>query len=514
MFRIFNNVSDFINKLRPRTKLIGTLLVGMAIILFFRSGENMPIATPTASTPLVKVEEAGRLAGVKSSELLATVFPLEQVDLTADTSGRVVRVNTKLGAKVAAGAVIVELENAAERAQVLQAEGAYEAALAAATTDSISLREAENNIVTVTKQARTTYSDSYTTVSTITRTIIDDFYANAESGFIGLRIDGKGMTTSLNSSRISLRTLLSAWQQDTERVAGAIEIQLETGIETTKSTIALIDSLIIAITNRDSGLSEEVSQEYVRDLNGGRTGLLAVITNLTSASAAIANAVEIRNRAEVAGSTRDGNVSAADAGVKQALGILRSAEANLAKTIIRTPIAGVVNTVAIRTGDYVSPGQRLAVIANNGGLELVSYLGESDRSRINIGMIVRLRNSSTTATVRDVSPAVDRATGKFEARLVVDQGSALTPGDVVQLIIDVIPTSETGILRLPLTAIKFNAGETTVFIVEDGKLRSLPVTIGEISNDTVEILSGIEPTTRIVTDVRGKSNGSSVTIVD
>jgi len=67
-------------------------------------------------------------------------------------------------------------------------------------------------------------------------------------------------------------------------------------------------------------------------------------------------------------------------------------------------------------------------------------------------------------------------------------------------------------IMLPLTAVRFTATDGSVFVVEDGRLVARPVSLGAVRGSAVEIKSGIDASTSVVADARGKVAGDTVEV--
>jgi multidrug efflux pump subunit AcrA (membrane-fusion protein) len=148
-------------------------------------------------------------------------------------------------------------------------------------------------------------------------------------------------------------------------------------------------------------------------------------------------------------------------------------------------------------------------VANNNGLEITAFIGESDRPFFTVGDSVLL-GEVATGTITNISPAVDATTGKIEIRISADT-STLKNGDTVR-VVKTIETTTTSDITIPLTAVKFERSDGYIFTVTDNTLVRVPVKVGDISGDSVIILEGITQDTEIVVDARGKTEGLSVTV--
>jgi hypothetical protein len=72
--------------------------------------------------------------------------------------------------------------------------------------------------------------------------------------------------------------------------------------------------------------------------------------------------------------------------------------------------------------------------------------------------------------------------------------------------------TSTGMVLLPLSSVKLTAGARVIFTVEEGRLVAIPVEIGEVRGERLEVIVGLSPETRIVRDARGLAEGQAVTV--
>ncbi len=512
--RILERLYGWYGKLTVRA--VGAILLLLILTVFIRGGEETPSTTEEPLLPQVVVATPASLLSDGVTSLIGTVAPKTQAKLVAETSGRVVAVNASLGETVAAGTIIAQLENASERAAVLQAQGVYEAAEAAARQSVLSVSSAASALRGEENTAVTTHATAYTTVSNIVRSTLDPFYGNPDGRIIGLKVDGRGYQSSLLEARRALQTSLPAWQVRATTLTpnGDITQALRDATVTTNEVLALVDMFIAAFSDTNSSLTEETARAYVSDLSTQRSALLAVTASLQAAETKLLAASDALARAEAAGSQTTPLASAAQAQVKQALGSLRAAEANLAKTIIRTPISGTVNILPVRVGDYVGQNSLVAEVANISGFEITTYVTEAEVNSFAIGDEVIVKGE-VTGTVTNISPVVDNSTGKIEVRIGVDT-TDLRDGETVNLTLknqssNVVSSNR---ILVPLTAVKLGTDTASVFVVNsENILEARTVTLGPVIQDTINIIDGLTADTEIVLDVRGRSAGEVVTVV-
>ncbi|MEK7638899.1 MAG: HlyD family efflux transporter periplasmic adaptor subunit [Patescibacteria group bacterium] len=512
---------NFIERLKPwwgrksiRGALIILLLLGIAATLFYIKTSTPP-AEPTAhSLPIVEVSTAAELSNQQAISLIGTVRAFTEVAVTSERAGRLVAVNATLGQSIPAGFVIATLENASERASVLQAEGVYEAAVAASAQSTIGVSEAETTLQNAENNALTTLHSTLNTVNGAVVNYIDSFFSAPNTPIPGLKISGRGNTEFLNNERVEYQSLLSVWQShlDTLTIENDLTTELHYAGEVVDRTIKIVDTFITVFNtqeNSDRTYTDAELQTFSTNFTTLRSSLLTTQNEIDTSITELQSAADAVRRAEVAAS--GGNTSAADAQVKQALGSLRAAEANLAETIFRSPIAGTVNELHVRAGDFINSFTQVAKVANNNALEIVTYVGEQERALLDIGDTV-IVNDGVEGKITQIAPAVDAATGKVEVRIAMET-TVIKNGDTVTITkaIDA-EEEEVQIVLVPLSAVKFEAENGFIFVVENSKLKAKAVTLGPIRGGSIEIENGLGVAEPFVVDARGLLDGTEVEV--
>ncbi|MEK7099740.1 MAG: HlyD family efflux transporter periplasmic adaptor subunit, partial [Patescibacteria group bacterium] len=193
-------------------------------------------------------------------------------------------------------------------------------------------------------------------------------------------------------------------------------------------------------------------------------------------------------------------------------------QAQLEKTIIRAPIAGQVNFLPIRVGDYVTAFTHTATVAQNGALEIVSYVSESDRDLLAVGSKVTIEDKYQ-GVVTSIAPALDPNTKQIEIHIALSGASEIVNGQSVRITLPgaakavAVADAPSGPLLLPLTALKLTPSARVVFSLgEDGRLVAHPVEIRDVRGDRIEVMTALPADLRIVADARGLSEGQKVNV--
>jgi len=495
------------------------VIAAIAAFIFLSGGDDTAVDTEVL-LPVVTTTTAGEFTGQTTVSLIGTVRAFSEAAVTAEQSGRVTSVPVRLGQQVVAGQVIATLENASQQASVLQAEGAYDAAVAAKTsaqvTDSQSVVSVEQAQVTKTNAqntAVTSLKSAYNTANGVVINNIDEFFSSPNSQIPGVRIDGRGNTDRLNDLRVEFQTLLPQWQTRANNVtvSSDLEAELTYAAQNISRTSAFVDTFIdvFAAQSGSSRYSDAEIRSFGATFNTLRTNLNNTQIALDNAKTGLVAADDAVQQAQL--TTTVTSSPAADAQIKQALGSLRAAQANLAKTVLRTPISGTVNELSLRTGDFVSAQQQIAEVANNNALELVTSIGEQERDAFAVGDSVQIEGG-LNGTVTEIAPAVNADTGKIEVRIAAES-TDLRNGDTVTITRQATTTVDSRVF-VPLSAVKFEQTNGDMLVVVDGVLEARPVTLGIVRGGAVEILSGLSNDQAFVTDARGLQAGTAVEVIN
>jgi RND family efflux transporter MFP subunit len=500
-----------------RTVLIVTgLIVGLGIAGVYQvfGTTNEDENTTDAVVRSVTVAPIGSLSSSAARTFVGTVAAVSQADVSAESGGRVVSVPVTIGDRVAAGAVLAQLENAAQRAAVTQAQGAYESALAGAAQGESGVRSAETAIETARNNVVSVVRGAYTTNNNTLLTQVDVFYGNPRTTLPGVRISGRGETQYLNNERVYWQNAMPAWQAQVTvaNVNSDMNQLLDDAEANSKRMLALVDTFIMLTRDqsRDSTLAGLPIENYTSGLITERTVLTNALSSIASARSGLVNAEESLARAQI--SSAGGAVSLADAQVKQALGALQGAQAQLNKTIVRSPISGTVNTLSVAVGDFIGAGTPVAQVVNQSAYEIAVYMTESERAEVSVGDPV-LVNGSLDGTVTAIAPAIDPLTQKIKVNIAIESTDVLAGTTVtVSLISSSVAVDSPAKLSVPLAAIAFSQSDGAVLVVEDGKVAALPVTLGAINGSNVEVSGDITADTVIITDARSLIVGTPVVI--
>lgn len=515
---------QFINRLygwygkRVVWGFFGAVALLFVVGLIFQFIGNTAPVDQRENLPLVRLQSVRDIVGVGGFSVVGTVASISEAHLQTESSGRVTSVRVGLGDTVSAGQIVATLENASQAAAVLQAEGAYEAALAAAATSEVSEASAQTALTASLQAGVNAYRSAFIAADAAVRGTADQIISNPRSQSPGIQIDAFGRAPSLSTERVAIDDLLENWSRAIATIATLnVEDRLPAAQSDLNDVAQFIEELAhIVDRQRPSELSDSEKAALQASFLSARNTLASQRAALTSAQTNIETSEETLLRAQIASS--NGSVSSADAQVKQALGALRAAQANYAKSIIRTPITGTINSVDVASGDYVNAFVPAVTVANNNALKITAYVNEMERARLQIGQEVVIENT-TSGRIARIAPAVDARTGKAEIEIQTES-TELTNGDTVSITITESNTTvredtpDTAIV-VPITALKVETDRIVIFTVsEESRLVAHAITEGPLLGSNILIESGLTLDMHIVLDARGLNEGDAVAVAN
>jgi RND family efflux transporter MFP subunit len=202
-------------------------------------------------------------------------------------------------------------------------------------------------------------------------------------------------------------------------------------------------------------------------------------------------------------------VHAADADVTASQAEVTALSTNLANTTIRAPIDGTVINKPLLPGDVVSPGTSMAKIADFSSIVVETDVPEGRLQRVKKGgpceiVLDAYPDKRWRGEVVEVSPQLNRAKASATVKVrFLDRDDTVLPEMAARVSfldapLDVAQLKEPPKRVLPGSAVVQRGGAKVVFVVEQGKVRMVPVTLGKPFGDGFELVDGPGPGTKLV----------------
>lgn len=175
--------------------------------------------------------------------------------------------------------------------------------------------------------------------------------------------------------------------------------------------------------------------------------------------------------------------------------------AQLAKTEIRAPFAGVVGLRSVSVGSYVSPTTLITTLRDISSVKIDFTVPERYAARMAPGdrAEFRVQGSATTysANVYALATGIDEATRTLRVRArAPNPDGALVPGAFADV---TVPLIEREALTVPAFAVIPELKGHIVFVFDKGSAQPRAVEVGTRTADRLEILAGLQPGDTVIT---------------
>lgn len=189
------------------------------------------------------------------------------------------------------------------------------------------------------------------------------------------------------------------------------------------------------------------------------------------------------------------DISSAQASVAQAEVALEMAELTVKNATITSPIDGTVSRIHVERGYMAGAGMPVAHVVNIFTVKLNLQATGRDVVRIREGQktlitVDALPNATFQGAVATISPAAEEGSGLFAVTIAVkNPDGVLRPGmyGTASILIE----EREGVVAVPSRALATRDGERVVFVIEERRIRQLPVEIGVEGEGYVEIVTGL-----------------------
>lgn len=189
---------------------------------------------------------------------------------------------------------------------------------------------------------------------------------------------------------------------------------------------------------------------------------------------------------------------AAQAGAQAA-----EARASIGDRVIRAPFSGWVSLRNISAGAVVSAGTEIAQISDISKIKLDFAVPETLLARVKAGQAINAVASAWpdqpfTGTIDSVDPVLNAETRAATVRAILPNGDKrLKPGMLLTVTIEAAARQSPAV---PELAIVGEGDQSFVFVVEKDAAKRVPVRTGVRQDGMVEILSGLAPGQRVITE--------------
>lgn len=493
---------------RPLMSIPALIIVGGGLwyLIAASDGSEAELIRVTRGSVIEEVAVTGKTKAAQS------------VNLAFERGGRIARVNYPVGATVGAGEAIVILDQSEIAAELREAEAdvaAKEAALAEVTRgtrpekirlDEVKVANAKVSVGDALANLADKIEDAYTKADDAIRNKTDQFISNPRSANPQLTFSTDPTTElALESRRVKIEAVLNAWKAAIGDAAKAAPDKIPESRAALGAVKTLLDTAAAAVNGlgASTAISQTTIDGYRSDVSAARTNVNTAFASITAAEEKLRSAesslavAEHELALDQAGSTPE-TIAAREADLEKAKAAVALARAQLAKTVLRAPFAGLITKQDAKEGEIVAANIALVSLISQNRFEIEANVPEVDIGEVAVGNPARitldaLPGEHFTGKVIAVEPGETIVDGvvNYKIRVIMNEADRRQkPGLTANLDIETLRKSD--VLVLPQYAILENDQGTFVRKRSDGGATEVPVAIGVRSEDgSVEIISDL-----------------------
>lgn len=425
------------------------LVLGALLISFVLSGcHSKPAADEAKDAPKPTLQilpvTRGNLERILSASGTLQTLPGKEAMLTPPVAGVLEGVFVRYGESVVKGQIIAQLSTR-------QLQGQVQSAQATVGLNLVQVQQAEANALQQQAQTRSAI-------------------LSAQAGVRNAQATLAGALATLTGSEAAVQNARQTFSRQRTLLADGLVPQ--------KDVEAAQLSLRTAEAQRDA---------QRQTVDGQRQTVAGQLqTVLAARAASIQNLVKRKD------------IQVAQQQVRNARGVLATAQAQFALYTLHAPINGQVTLVGATAGQTVDTATKVATIADLTTLQILINIPTDAASQVHAGEVVTLKTGGTPgrtlrAFIERVGSQVDAATGTVPAFAVIaNPDKRLKDNTMVQA--RIVTESRQNVLLVPVSALLTDpdTGKKNVVVVgPDSVAHVVPVTVGLTAEGHTEIVSGL-----------------------
>jgi RND family efflux transporter MFP subunit len=468
------------------------LAIGFGTILLLKSNGGVKTIKP-AEIDLVRV--------VKIS---GKVVPIENVDLGFEVAGIVSSVRKNVGQNVNKGDILAELDRNLLITQVAKAR----AELDSATAELLKLNGANNSETSISAGKRVliqTLLDAYSLTEEAIYSKTDQFFINPNSARPEILYALKGydpLREIINNSRSEMGEILESWKS---KITGLnLTTYSNEILSLSKNHLQLVSSYLsnvsraVNLFESSSSLTQSTIDKYKNDVALARDDINRIQQTI------------ITEESKLNALTYD--IPALEAGANVARANLLNSESQLLKTVLASPVSGIVSRQDAKIGQVVAIGEGVVSIISP-DLMIEAFVPEILFAGLSVGnsanVVLDAYGSETIfhARIVHIDPAEIVRDGVSTYRIKLsfdDSDSRLRSGMTANLEIETF--RKHALITIPERVVSRDELGAYVFILNDRNKEIITrVMTGERdSRGNIEIVSGLSLLDQVIVDPPAK----------
>lgn len=488
--------------------LIAALVVGVA----FASGRGGSHAEQAVAV------ERGVIT--KSISITGKTKAKSSADLSFERSGQVSKIYVAVGDTVVKGQTLIALDQSSLLADLHDAEANLDVQLSklqelktGSAPTTIALKQATiakeaSALASAKKNVVEKIQDAYTKSDNAIHNDVDQFISGANSATPTLNFNpaDNQLKSTIEANRVLVGKALTAWNTELQQLSTDSDLQTaaahaEGYLTTIKKFLDLTSLAVNSLTS--SSLSQTTIDAYKEAVASARTDVNTALQNVSAATEKLSGATSDLAIAEqelqiaLTGGTTE-QIATQAAYVKQAEAKVQSMHVQLAKSVLRAPIAGVITKQDAEVGEIAEQFKTIVSVMGNSGLEIEAQVPEIDIGSLTVGNSARITidafpGETFIGEVGFIDPAETLIDGvvNFEVKLFFATDDPRLKSGLTSNV-DIETLRKPDVLLLPESAVTDSPdGAFVMKVVGDEKVKTAVVLGIHGEESKVEIVSGL-----------------------
>ncbi|MDA8611387.1 HlyD family efflux transporter periplasmic adaptor subunit [Candidatus Pacebacteria bacterium] len=460
------------------------ILIILSIFFFSRNGNYKTIIVEKADL-------------IRQVDLTGEVVPVDEVDLSFTSGGKINNIFVTEGDVVNKGDVLIQLDDSEIQANLREAMASRElrgAELEALTGGSQIAGQYES----VRAESVSLVNKALSVADNQIKTNIDSLYTDPQKSKPEITVSINNYLTrqKLNQERFSMGNTLGEWRDFAFQVntEGLSESDLDITINYLIGLRDFVENLSDALSSAEPSGSVTAS-----DISGFRTNLNNARTSIDSVIGEII-AIKEKLRATLS------DIPVKKAQISSSQAIIERYEALTDEYVITAPFDGVVADVPVTNGEIVALNQIVVSLISDAGLEVEVFIPEvqiadvdkEDKATItfdafgnDLSVGASIIHIDSRATEKDGIPT-------YKTILELDETSeSLRAGMTANISIESLRIPN--VIIIPQASVIRDQGIVSVEVLEDGDLVMRSVQLGRTdASGGIEVISGIEVSEELI----------------
>lgn len=467
---------------------------------------------------------------IQEVSVTGRVKPAEAVDLAFEKAGKVANIYVKVGDKVTAGQLLMNLDNADIAAQLTQAEAELKTQkakldeLKAGTREEeikvqeVKVENAKTDLEEAKKNLIDKLQDAYTKSDDAIKNKVDQLFKSPVMPLpqVNFSIIDSYLETDIEWQRLAIDNVLNLWKQSLNQLT--VASNLSSYVNDAKNNLNQLKSfldktaLAINITTANTGISQTTIDTWREEAATARTNVGIADSNLLAADEKLKTAesnFSLANQELVlkkAGATNE-EIVAQEAQVEKAQANVLNYQAQLSKTILRSPIKGIVTKQDAKVGEIVSANITIVSVISEAKFEIEANVAEADIAKVKIGNPAKVTLDAYgedvvfEAKAVEIEPAetiIEGVTTYKTTFQFINEDERVKSGMTAN--IDILTDKRENVITIPRRTVAARNGDKIVKILVGDNVSEIKVKTGLAGSDgNVEILEGVKEGDKVIT---------------